>query len=87
MMSERTELLELIADTKAYLLFLKETGVEEVFAKSKEEARSKKQEVRNTIASETSMSVLLTKDDENKAPSPGPSPARGEGAKFLSPPP
>ena len=39
-----------------------------------------------SVLKEAVMSEKLTKDDENEAPSPGPSPAGGEGAKIISPP-
>ncbi len=45
-MGMKTEVLEIIRDTRAYLLLLKETGVEEMPVKNKPEVRGQKQEVR-----------------------------------------
>ena len=49
-MDIRTEALEIIRDVREYLIFLRETGVDEIVAGSREqgaEVRSKKSEVRN----------------------------------------
>ncbi len=50
-MDIRSEVLEIISDTKEYLMLLRETGVEEIASSHRTEVRNKKQEVRQVAES------------------------------------